>query len=226
LPYIAQFQNGLVLTYTCFLLLVDCCLHHYRVVAVVVIVARILYSCAVLGEKRVGFRGRKRLYHIKNQISNFFDQLSILESAMGSGAYAKRKEEVRESLGYTNSKNQIEDHKAAYQSVLSLPHNPTAKELESGVDTSPYIAGKLQFGKLHNKGDNRALLLTECKGRYQDSSGQQDVILDIDAAGIMKLKELIKADEVRRNPEAKNEAGKFFTPLFTVYGDYDFDLIQ
>lgn len=108
-------------------------------------------SCAVLGKKRVEFRGKKRLHYLWEQLSNFVEQLNQIERDIGTQEYNKRVREMKENLKITNSQNIKEEHKQAYQAVLSQIHCPSAKELERGTDIAPMIAWKLQYGKIHTK---------------------------------------------------------------------------
>ena len=54
----------------------------------------------------------------------------------------------------------------AFKEGFDSTHEPSAKELERGIDVAPMMEGKLQFGKLFNCGNNLTELRKEWKGRY------------------------------------------------------------
>ena len=182
----------------------------------------LVYSCAVLGKKRVAFRGTKRVEAVVKHMGTIFKQLSQLEASLGSAEYARRVKVMREQLKSTHSKKNTEDHKDAHHRLLTVAHQPSAKERESGVNVAPFIAGKLQYGKLFNKDNNVSLLRNEYSHRYLGSNPED--IPDFRTFGINLLKKWIRDDEVKRNP-LNPEADNFFTPLFTEYKEYRFEII-
>jgi hypothetical protein len=143
---------------------------------------------------------------------------------MGDDNFNKSVETMKGRLRNTFKFQRIAAHDEALKQVLAQPHVPSAKVSQQGVDIAPMVAGKLQFGKLFKKGTNVALLLCECALRYSDYPIAQRPITE--GAGILNLKEWIKKDEIKRNPTNKDEAAKYFKPLFTWYEDYTFETVR
>jgi hypothetical protein len=69
---------------------------------------------------------------------------------------------IRDTYGI----KQVSDAVGAFVHAFSVPHQPSAREQETGHDVAPWIEGKLQFGKIHGKRNNLNLLCEEWKGRF------------------------------------------------------------
>ena len=183
-----------------------------------------LCSAWVLGAKRVPFRGKERLEHVHSVILDIDTRLGKLRVVMGDDNFLNSVETMKGRLQKTFKFQRIAAHEEALAQVLAQPHVPSAKVSQRGVDVAPMVAGKHQFGKLFNKGNNIALLLCECAVRYSDYPIAQRPITE--GAGIKNLKDWIRKDEIKRNPTNKDEAAKYFKPLFTRYEDYTFQTVR
>jgi hypothetical protein len=176
----------------------------------------------------------KRAQHNWNLINDLFQRLDDLKNKIGEKEYDASVGAMRQRLVKTYKLDRIEDHKVAFKQAIAKPHQPSAKEQERGFDVAPIIQKKVQYGKVHTtRGNNKALLRQECKGRYSDQAlyptprpkGGEEHPEDVDSMGITAVKAWIKMDEKKRNPDETAEAEKFFEPLFTSFDDYEFDEI-
>lgn len=165
-----------------------------------------------------------RINEVFQRLQTFDEEVEKLRKELGGEVYDAKHKLLVKSLRQTFTTEILQQERALIKTVISKKHNPSKKELVSGVDKTPHMEGMVQPGKIFTKGRNLEMLRQELLGRRRARLGQEFTETEkqrIVTLGLRKLKDEIKEDEILRFP-TEDYTEKFFAPIFSIVTDYTF----
>ena len=198
-------------------------------------------TAAVLGQKRIAWRGIKRIHTMTDRINFIWTRIGNVKVEIGVTEYSRRFDEILSRIKNTFQVERRRVAREAIEKVLPQDHVASAKEQQTGVHYSPTILGLLQFGKLFQQlngepTNNVELFRQELKGRRIEALSRPlttEEEATIQQTRITKLKELIEADE-KANFSHEYEDGTictggynrlFFCPRHTQFRDWMYNKV-
>lgn len=163
-------------------------------------------------------------------VDDFHAMMEAMEAELGTEFCENERKRLDEALSATFKRIIQDEEEQEFVDALSRKHVESAKEKKRGVDVSPILDGKIQFGLLFSRGTNNLQLLrTEWKGRLGLQRGRAltpEENNGVERTGIKRIKQLVAADEKVRDGTSADYNEKFFRPRYTNKDDYEWEPVR